>query len=289
MYFVSCYPLLTGQYKIWWNYFESAHGKGEWDGAGAMVKRALRAEQIQNPLQPLQNAVLVVEFLEEKYTKRVASSYQQSTTPPLSRVFWHIGEKEVDHHDKNVKCNTLPGSKNLYSIMGFSMSDPTLLQTRALSCFCVPFINGQWGGCENPSHVQDWEVQRLVPVNCRAIAEQIAEMDNEENWMHDGVSVQIGDLVEIGDNFMVPAAEENDDRVEYYILQCQRSKFVLDEALTYPWGGNFNVGDEVIHGKYFKKYGRGDKSYVFCDKAVDAHVDAHLVRACKFPMVLATH
>jgi hypothetical protein len=43
-------------------------------------------------------------------------------------------------------------------------------------------------------------------------------MDNEENWMHDGVSVQIGDLVEVGDNFMVPAAEENDDGVEYYIL-----------------------------------------------------------------------
>jgi hypothetical protein len=41
----------------------------------------------------------------------------------------------------------------------------------------------------------------------------------------------------------------------------------------------------VICGKYFKKYGRGDKSYVVCDKVVDAH----LVRACKFLMVLATH
>jgi hypothetical protein len=142
----------------------------------------------------------------------------------------------VDHHHKSVKCNTLLGSKSLYSIMGFSMSDPTLLRTRALSCFCVPYIDSQWADCENPSHVQDWEVQRFVAVNCRAVAEQIAEMDNEENWVHDGVSVQIGDLVEVGDNFMVPAAEENDDGVEYYILQYRRSKFVLDEALTYPWG-----------------------------------------------------
>jgi hypothetical protein len=84
--------------------------------------------------------------------------------------------------------------------MGFSMSDPTLLRTRALSCFCVPYIDSQWADCENPSHVQDWEVQRFVAVNCRAVAEQIAEMDNEENWVHDGVSVQIGDLVEVGDN-----------------------------------------------------------------------------------------
>jgi hypothetical protein len=45
----------------------------------------------------------------------------------------------------------------------------------------------------------------------------------------------------------------------------------------------------VIRAKYFKKYGRGGKSYVFCEKAVDAYIDAHLVRACKFPMILATH
>jgi hypothetical protein len=231
----------------------------------------------------------VKEFLEEKYTERVASSYKQSTTPPLSRIFWHIGEKEVDHYKKSVKCNTLPGSKSLYSIIGFSMSDPTLLRTRALSYFCIPCIEGQWVDCKNPSHVQDWEVQCLVLVNSQAVAEQIAEMDDEENWVHDGVSAQIGDLVEVGENFMVPTVEENDNGVEYYILQCRRSKFVLDEALTYLWRGNFNVGDEEIRGKYFKTYGRGDKSYVFYDEAVDAHIDAHLKWACKFPMVLATH
>ena len=54
-------------------------------------------------------------------------------------------------------------------------------------------------------------------------------------------------------------------------------------------GGEFNTGDEVIRAKYFKKYGRGDKTYVFCDRAVDAHVDAHLLRACIFPMLLAAH
>ena len=28
---------------------------------------------------------------------------------------------------------------------------------------------------------------------------------------------------------------------------------------------------------------------MLCDKAVAAHVEAHLVQACKFPMVLASH
>ena len=52
--------------------------------------------------------------------------------------------------------------------------------------------------------------------------------------------------------------------------------------------GVFRAGDAVIRAKYFK-YGRGEETYVLCDKAVDAHVEAHLVRACKFPMVLAFH
>jgi hypothetical protein len=44
MYFVSRYSLLTGGFKMRWNYFESVHGKEKWDEAGAGVKRALQAE-----------------------------------------------------------------------------------------------------------------------------------------------------------------------------------------------------------------------------------------------------
>ena len=40
-----------------------------------MVKSALAAEQIENPLRPLQNAAEVVDFLEEKFIERVPSSY----------------------------------------------------------------------------------------------------------------------------------------------------------------------------------------------------------------------
>lgn len=289
MYFVARYPILTKGCKMRWSYFESAHGKGEWDGAGAVVKRALTAEQIQNPSRPLQNAEQVVQFLEERHTERVTSSYKRTKTPSLSRVFWHIGEDEVDHGDKSIHCKTLPGSKSLYSIMGFSDTDPTLLRTRALSCFCIPCVDCDWANCENLSHVQGWDVKRLVPDSAGAVAEVIEELDDEANWMHDGVSMSLGDLVDVGDNFMIPAEDDNEDGVEFYILQCTKRKFELQEHLNCPWGGVFSAGDEVIRAKYFKKFGRGDKTFVFCDKAVDAHVDSHLVRACKFPMILAAH
>ena len=89
MYFVARYPSLTNGCTMVWNYFASGHGKGsiytlytlctfcttctlcimctlynvlfsavagEWDGAGAVVKRALCMEQIWNPDRQLQNA-----------------------------------------------------------------------------------------------------------------------------------------------------------------------------------------------------------------------------------------
>lgn len=46
-----------------WNFSGSGHGKGEWDGAGAVVKRALRKEQLLNPQRTLQNAEQCFTFL----------------------------------------------------------------------------------------------------------------------------------------------------------------------------------------------------------------------------------
>jgi hypothetical protein len=173
MYFVARYPMLSKGCMMQWNYFEIAYGKGEWDGAGAVVKRALSVEQIQNPLRPLGNVGQVVDFLQEKYTERVQSAYKRTKVneaPPLSRVFWHIGEKEVVYTDWSIRYNTLPGSKSLYSIMGFSETDPTLLRTRALSCFCIPCVDGDWANCVNSSHVQGWDVMRLVAESVSAVA-----------------------------------------------------------------------------------------------------------------------
>jgi hypothetical protein len=46
-----------------WSYYGIGHGKGEWDGAGAVVKKALRSEQLLNPHRLLQNALQCVTFL----------------------------------------------------------------------------------------------------------------------------------------------------------------------------------------------------------------------------------
>lgn len=53
MYFVAWYPTLTRGYRMHSNYFKLVQEKRERDGAGAIIKRALGIEQIQNPMRPL--------------------------------------------------------------------------------------------------------------------------------------------------------------------------------------------------------------------------------------------
>lgn len=125
----------------------STFDAGEWDGAGAVVKRALRQHQIQHPEDELANAHQCVEFLKAKFSHRVIGSSDVRNEVPISRVFWHIGPEEVDRSNE-WKCRTIPGSRQFHSIFGCSLTDSTLLMVRDLSCFCAPCINQEWVSCE---------------------------------------------------------------------------------------------------------------------------------------------
>lgn len=88
---------------------------------------------------------------------------------------------------------------------------------------------------------------------------------------------------------MVPAEQPNEEGVDFYVLQCQRRKYQLQAPLQCPWGAEFEAGDYVIEGTYYRKSGRGEFTYTYLDKSVVAHVASHLVLACKFRMKQATY
>lgn len=74
LYGLCRYPSLTGGCKMLWNFYGSGHGKGEWDGAGAVVKRTLRSEQLLNPHRNLRNAQDCVTFLNAALAGQVPSA-----------------------------------------------------------------------------------------------------------------------------------------------------------------------------------------------------------------------
>jgi hypothetical protein len=127
---------------------------GEWDGAGAIIKTALRNGQRLNPNRELQNASQCVQFLTEKLSTRIASMYMKKKAQ-ISRKFWHIEEASVVRSNP-FACATIPGSRSLHWIFSFSTADPTKLMVRQLSCFCLPCIDEDWNNCENKEHVKPW-------------------------------------------------------------------------------------------------------------------------------------
>ena len=290
MYFVSRYPSLTGGCEMEWNFFGTGHGKGEWDGAGAILKRALRTEQLQNPTRRLQDAADAVQFLEEKLGGLVPGCVGETRTISR-RYFHHISVEAVDRRHFH-GCDTIHGSRKLHCIKAGSTVDPTVLFVRNLSCYCPRCLDGQWAACEMTSHVQAWTLVKLAPVDVTFARERMLEAQREEGEAYAWTTTTragLGDLVEVGDNFVVPAEEDNDEGVDFYILQCQRHREVVTEKFTCAWGGEFDMGQHVIVGQYYQKWGTGTKNYVYRGRSAMAHVDASLVVHCKFHMVPAMH
>ena len=83
-----------------WNYFGSGHGKGEHDGAGAVINRALTMEQLDNKGVKLQNAHDVVEWL----TWKISDDGK-------NRLFIEVGANEVDR-SRPYGCKTVKGTQD---------------------------------------------------------------------------------------------------------------------------------------------------------------------------------
>jgi hypothetical protein len=111
-----------------------------------------------------------------------------------------------------------------------------------------------------------------------------------ENWDEFGLNgTYLASILELGDNLAICAAPENEENVEFYILMCTKKPFVCKKAFTCVWGETFEVGDSVIEGTYYQKYGTGHDTYVFLRKSQKAYVAVENIQAVKFPMLLANH
>jgi hypothetical protein len=146
-----------------------------------------------------------------------------------------------------------------------------------------------WENCESQSHVRAWKLVKLRPNNTRLVCDTMDEHDNEEDWEFGGNGGLVGDMLNIVDNFVVSTKEDNDEGVEFYILQCQRPRFFVKEAFECVWEGSFEVGNCVVAGTYYQRWGRSDRTYVYLNEFRVAYINADAVIACKFLMQPASY
>jgi hypothetical protein len=96
----------------------------------------------------------------------------------------------------------------------------------------------------------------LKPSNIQFACNVMDEHDREEDWEFGGDHGALGDVLVIKDNFAVPAEVDNEEGVDFYVLQCVRPKFVVTEPFECVWGGTFDAGDFVVAGTYYHRWGR---------------------------------
>lgn len=207
------------------------------------------------------------------------------------RYFHLVGVPDVDRSSSHA-CRKIRGSSKLHSVLAPDVGDPTKLLVRTLSCFCGPCLEGDFNNCDQKSYVQDWKVLKIEPLNVQ-YAQAVLEAENEEDddpWVYEQDEDRMGDMVEPGDNFAIPAEADNEEGVSYYILQCQTAKHLVQEDFVCPWSGPIKRGDSVITATYYQKWGRTtSQNYVYLRDSAPAHIDADIVLACKFQMMPRAH
>jgi hypothetical protein len=98
------------------------------------------------------------------------------------------------------------------------------------------------------------------------------------------------DELSIGDNFAVRTEEGNPEGAHYYILQCQRAKFIVSSTFTYVWGNEFHTRNHAVEGIYYQQRGRRKTNlFVYLSGSHPAYIHSHFVHAIEFPMVINDH
>ena len=151
MCYVDRYYSLTGLCMCW-NLFGSDHGKGEHNGARAVIKRALTAEQLDVNGAKLQNAHDVVEWM----------TWKMGDDGKVQRQFVEVKVGNVDRSN-SYACQTIKGTHKTHCILGFSKKDPTQVLFRSLSCFCSFCMEDKWDQCTSIKHAGLWSLKKLEP------------------------------------------------------------------------------------------------------------------------------
>jgi hypothetical protein len=287
LFFVTRYPTLTRSPQLpngcamQWNHFGSGHGKGRWDGAGATIKQALRAEQVKPDGIRLHNASDAVAYLRQ-YMGRQYAGYT-NVRRDVKRYFYEVASTDVVRADQ-FNARRVEGTRSFHQVRSVGL-DMISLQVRTLSCFCSFCQDGGDGPCDNAAYVEAYKLIRIEPCNIDDVRADVEHVD----VIGEGDREAIVACLEVGDHFAVVADEGNSEDADFWILITEQTLHAVEEESREDcWGQKVYKGEQIVVGRYYKQQGRSMRSYVLCD-AGPAYIYSHLVIAAKFAMVPARH
>ena len=129
------------------NYFCAKHGKAEADGAIGHFSMHLDAV-VRSGSQEFADAGEIVRYCNIKW------QVHNDDDAMCCHWQWHYFEVSNINCDESIKCKTVKGTLNFYSVHNVGI--PGIIEVRESSCFCeVCFVN-ESGQCKNAHLVEDF-------------------------------------------------------------------------------------------------------------------------------------
>jgi hypothetical protein len=90
--------------------------------------------------------------------------------------------------------------------------------------------------------------------------------------------------LEVGDNFAISEKKKNSEGQDFWPLCCTKPLHTLIHPLMCKWGIEYYEGNEIVVGKYYKKWGNSYSSYVLLKDSSVVYLYSHLMKVVKFLM-----
>jgi hypothetical protein len=85
-------------------------------------------------------------------------------------------------------------------------------------------------------------------------------------------------------NFAISEKKGNNEGQNFWPLCCTKPLHTLIHPLMCKWGIEYYEGDEIVVGKYYKKWGNSYSSYVLLKDSSVVYLYSHLMKVVKFLM-----
>jgi hypothetical protein len=161
----------VGASHVMWETCAPGHGKGPWDGIGAVIKRILRSLEVQGKVVALTPYDVFLALLrwENQWETDLSSRYKLSKfifhyVPIAGEKFQQLAPRPDRVHSPISRPKTPPittavdGCRSHFS---FRVAGGNKLAIRELSCRCTPCLDHDWERCENQSEVGSWTILYL--------------------------------------------------------------------------------------------------------------------------------
>ena len=156
-------------------------------------------------------------------------------------------------------------------------------------------MSGLWRRCKNRLYIEEWKYVSIKPVaeslNTGRDNEEDDEDDEYSNFLpmsqvsnlplFEGSPEMLCEMLSIGDNFAVKAAEAKED---FYLIKCTKKLYQTVRVQKDKWHNKIVRGGKVVEGFYYGQVEGKVDTYRLLDQSPVVMIYSHLVRAIRFPM-----